>query len=167
MTTNAFIWRLEGRDGRGPYNTTRPDGSEIYWDLPRALIDGHAHPTPGQDGIVAPDGWGFNGSEWRFGFCELPQARAWWNDPAVESLLKSAGVHLVAYNRADIRERLEGGHQVAFITHAEPVARLAACVLWAFDDATITALAEGAAAEYRKLAHADRPPNRLPEPQYA
>lgn len=164
MTTNAFIWRLEGSDGKGPYNTTLPDGRQIYWEMPRRLIEGLNHPTPREDGIKSPDGWGFNGSDWHFGFCELSQAREWWDNPSDEPLLKSAGVHLVAYDRAAVRERLEGGHQVAFVTPAKPVARLAVCVLWAFDDATITQLAaDVVASAQHRLDHIDRPPNRLPE----
>jgi len=158
MTDKAFIWRLEGRNGWGPYNLRGSIIRESIGDY----YSWSRNPAPWDDGIEVPR-FSFDEEGWRFGFCELAEARAWWNEPRDAPLFDRAGVHLVAYDRRTIRQRALGGHQVAFITPAEPVARLAVCVLWALDDATITSLAERSARDSQRLAHMERPPNRLPQ----
>lgn len=139
MPASDYIWRLEGPTGTGPYNqftsraqflTVAQAGVGDYWSHEK-------QPVPPYDGMGLHD-LTLAGTP-IFGFCELAQARSWWSEPADGPLFERHGIDLVAYLRADVEDREIGGHQVAFVTHAKPVARLPLHRLWTDDDETLAA----------------------------
>jgi hypothetical protein len=78
--TAMIVYRVENRDGEGPYRAF----------LPNEMYDWNHHPSPREDGIEFQE-------YHYFGFCSKEQLYKWFRYPWVNRTLNREGYRLVTY----------------------------------------------------------------------
>lgn len=84
----ALIWRIENRQGQGPYHGTHPKGKGRGWPwMPKSRITVHQYPMrPGPWNDAGINRWP-KGDELH-GFSSEKQLRAWFNVAELRNLRK-------------------------------------------------------------------------------
>lgn len=103
LSKDMFIWRIENRDGKGPYMTDRVNGLGLT---------GEEH-HPGPMGDVPEFYRTRNYNLYFFGFKSLSDLRNWFHPTAISRLYKD-GFKIVKY-KVEKKYVLKGGKQVAFL----------------------------------------------------
>lgn len=106
-----IVYRLEGKDGQGPYQGDPYSPVERLAMRGIDLADRVRNPTPLQDGVPAPR-VGI-ASEYFFGFKSREALDAWFPEPILGLLESEYGMSVTCY-KVEMEKVLFGDKQVAF-----------------------------------------------------